>query len=68
MGAKVTMFSDYFERCRRKRNNIQYDQINVATRSEADELFRKATEFRKIVSDWLSKNHPELSPPNHEPT
>jgi uncharacterized protein (UPF0332 family) len=61
LGAQVTMHADYFERCRRKRNNIQYDQVNVATKSEADELVKKADEFQQIVTRWLAQAHPQLS-------
>jgi uncharacterized protein (UPF0332 family) len=62
MGAVVTMVADYFERCRRKRNNIQYDQVNVATKSEADELVKKAGEFQQAVTKWLAQTHPGLCP------
>lgn len=62
MGSHMTLTSDYLERCRRKRNNIQYDQINVATKSEADELYKKVLTFKAEVLRWLSENHPQLSP------
>jgi len=62
MGAQITMMSDYFDRCRRKRNNIQYDQVNVATKSEVDELIAKAEQFRKTVIEWLKRNYPKLLP------
>lgn len=61
MGAKLTMLADYFDRCRRKRNNIQYDQVNVATKSEADELFMKTQQFKTAVIQWLATTHPELA-------
>jgi hypothetical protein len=60
MGPQVTLHADYFDRCRRKRNNIQYDQVNVATKSESDELYKKVLQFETDVTDWLSKHHPEL--------
>jgi hypothetical protein len=62
MGSGVTMSADYFERCRRKRNNIQYDQVNVATKSEADELCKKSAEFRQLVTEWIRREHPGLCP------
>lgn len=62
LGPEFTLLSDYLERCRRKRNNLQYDQAGVATASEADELFRKCTTFRNDVLDWLRRNHPKLLP------
>lgn len=60
MGASYTFFADYLDRCRRKRNNIQYNQVNVATTSEADELYKRTSEFRTELLSWLSKSHPRL--------
>jgi len=62
IGSHMTFLADYFERCRRKRNNIQYDQVNVATKSETEELYKESLEFRTAVLDWLSNNHPKLTP------
>lgn len=39
------VFTDYFETCRRKRNNIDYDSAEVVSETEADELLEKAKEF-----------------------
>lgn len=61
MGASFTLLADYLDRCRRKRNNIQYDQINVATASEADELYKRTLQFRVDLLSWLSKSHPTLA-------
>jgi uncharacterized protein (UPF0332 family) len=62
MGVQATMLSDYLERCRRKRNNIQYDQVNVASKSEADELALKTKAFRADLLKWLAQTHPHLLP------
>jgi hypothetical protein len=40
VGRTVDKFADYFDRCRRKRNVIDYTRSNVATASEADEIVR----------------------------
>ena len=62
MGNHMTFLADYLDRCRRKRNNIQYDQVNVATKSEAEELYKKVLTFRADVLEWLEGNHPQLAP------
>ena len=51
-------FSDYFDRCRRKRNVIDYDDAFVATETEAAEIVTKAKEFLVMVEQWIAKNHP----------
>lgn len=50
-------FADYFDTCRRKRNNIDYDGAEIVTETEADELLEKANEFRSLVEDWISREH-----------
>ena len=50
--------ADYFETCRRKRNNIDYDAAEVVTETEADEIFEKARQFQILIEDWITKNHP----------
>ena len=62
MGDTVTMLADYLDRCRRKRSNIDYDAVDIATESEAAELCKKVRAFRQQVLDWLLKNHPALCP------
>jgi hypothetical protein len=52
--------SDYFDRCRRKRNVIDYDDAFVATETEAKEILAKAKEFAGVVEQWIAKNHPSL--------
>ncbi len=42
--------TDYFDTCRRKRNVIDYMTSSVATDTEAEEIVRKANEFRP----WLN--------------
>ena len=52
--------SDYFDRCRRKRNVIDYDDAFVATETEAMEILTKAKEFASVVEQWIAKNHQSL--------
>ena len=46
MGSSVSMLATYFDTCRRKRNQVDYDRVNAATETEAEELLTKAEEFR----------------------
>jgi hypothetical protein len=57
MGSSVSGFVTYFDTCRRKRNLVDYDLINAATETEAEELIRKAAEFRDLVEEWIRKHH-----------
>lgn len=50
--------ADYFETCRRKRNNIDYDAAEVVTETEADEILNKSREFQTLIEDWISNYHP----------
>ena len=50
--------TDYFETCRRKRNNIDYDTAEVVSETEANDLLEKAREFQTLVEDWITQNHP----------
>ncbi|HTQ97901.1 MAG TPA: HEPN domain-containing protein [Candidatus Acidoferrum sp.] len=60
MGKATGHYCDYFDRCRRKRNVIDYDDAFVATETEAIEIVTKATEFVETVEKWIAKNHPPL--------
>jgi uncharacterized protein (UPF0332 family) len=60
MGKPADSYSDYFDRCRRKRNVIDYDDAFVATETEATEILAKAQEFIKVVEQWIAKAHPSL--------
>ncbi len=50
--------ADYFETCRWKRNNIDYDAAEVDTETEANEILEKAREFQILVENWIAKYHP----------
>ncbi len=60
IGKPAGPYSDYFDRCRRKRNVIDYDDVFVATETEAKEIVAKTKEFILIVEQWIAKNHPSL--------
>jgi uncharacterized protein (UPF0332 family) len=58
IGKAADSYSDYFDRCRRKRNVIDYDDANIATETEAQEIVTKAKEFVDMVEQWIAKSHP----------
>ena len=57
MGTSISAQITYFDTCRRKRNQVDYDRTHAATETEAEELLEKAEEFRKMVEKWISKHH-----------
>lgn len=57
MGPSVSALASYFDTCRRKRNQVDYDRANAATQTEAEELISKAEEFRTLVEKWILKHH-----------
>lgn len=60
LGASASKYADYFERCRRKRNVIDYTRSHVATETEAQEILEKATEFHGFVEAWIDSKFPNL--------
>jgi hypothetical protein len=58
MGSSVSALVTYFDTCRRKRNQVDYDRANAATETEAEELLTKADELRSLVEKWIAKHHP----------
>ena len=60
LGAGADKYADYFERCRCKRNVIDYTRSHVATDSEAAEIVQQATEFHEFVEAWIKPTFPSL--------
>ena len=54
--------TDYLDKCRLKRNTVEYEMVGVATANDANELLEFARELRTDVLAWLKKNHPILAP------
>jgi uncharacterized protein (UPF0332 family) len=52
------LLADYFDACRRKRNEIDYTGAAIATSTEADELVLHARSFLDLVERWIESNHP----------
>lgn len=60
MGNTASGYAAYFEQCRRKRNQVDYDMVNVATETETEDLLAKAEEFKEFVGAWIKKHHPQF--------
>ena len=60
IGKAAEPYSDYFDRCRRKRNVIDYDDAFVATETEAQEIVVKTKEFVAMIERWIAEFHPSL--------
>src|SRR5712692_7739125 len=57
IGSPISALVTYFDTCRRKRNQVDYDLVNAATETEAEELIQKAEEFRDLIEEWIRKHH-----------
>ena len=57
----------YLDSCRAKRNHVEYDYVDGASKSEADELLDFAKELREDVVSRLRKKYPALGVPTEEP-
>ena len=62
LGTSAAQLADYFDACRRKRNEIDYTGAAIATGTEADELLVHAKAFLAMVEAWLTARHPALKP------
>lgn len=62
LGKSAEHLADYFDACRRKRNEIDYTGAAIATNTEADELLLHARSFLKMVEAWIAATHPALKP------
>jgi len=60
LGGTAEKYADYFDRCRRKRNVIDYTRSHVATGSEANEIVQQATDFYEFVEAWIDASFPSL--------
>lgn len=58
LGGSAAQLADYFDSCRRKRNEIDYTGAAIATTTEADELLEHARAFLTMVESWIDSTHP----------
>ena len=61
LGASQRTLIDYFDTCRRMRNQVNYDVAGLASEAQAEELIEKAKEFRQAVEQWIKQNHSQLA-------
>ena len=60
MGERFSIFRDYLDNCRRKRNVSEYDAVGTISEKEADDLIAAVQEFRIEVERWLRRNYRDL--------
>jgi hypothetical protein len=61
LGASARPLAAFFDVCRRKRNEIDYDRAFVASGADADEILRRARELRTVIEAWIKARHPNLA-------
>lgn len=49
LGSRVESYMEYFDLCRRKRNKVDYDLVDVVTETEVKELLERVMEFQEII-------------------
>jgi hypothetical protein len=62
LGKPAAQLTDYFDACRRKRNEIDYTGASIATGTEAEELLLHAKAFLKMVEGWIAAKYAALIP------
>ncbi len=60
VGAKAKTLARYFDVCRRKRNEIDYDRAFVASEADAKEIVVRVKELQTLVEDWIKAKHATL--------
>jgi hypothetical protein len=61
LGPSAKNLADYFQVCRRKRNEIDYDRAFVASDADADEIIKRTGELKVAVEKWIGTNYPMLA-------
>ena len=51
---------DYFELCRRKRNELSYEAANIVTERQAHEILMEVRQLVRVVEDWIRVHHRSL--------
>lgn len=49
-----------FDAARSKRNEFSYDDSDVVTNTESDELLKEAKQFQQDVEKWIAVKNPSL--------
>lgn len=58
---EIADLCDYFDTCRRIRNDIDYDFADVVTDTELEEILGKVSEYRDLIEGWMKETHPNLA-------
>ena len=58
--AAFSRLSSYFNTCRMKRNDSEYDFAGSITKTEAEELIKIVQQFASDAQEWIAKNYPTL--------
>jgi hypothetical protein len=52
---------DYFELCRRRRNELSYEAANIVTARQATEILRATRQLIPAVEEWIRTHHAHLA-------
>lgn len=52
---------DYFELCRRRRNELSYEAANIVTARQAAEILGEARQLVLSVEEWIRTHHGHLA-------
>ncbi len=60
LGDGMKSDAEYLDKCRAKRNTVEYEYVGAVTEAETKELISFVKDLKAHAFDWLGKNHPEL--------
>ncbi len=60
LGDGMKSDAEYLDKCRAKRNTVEYEYVGAVTEAETKELINFVKDLRADALDWLGKNHPDL--------
>ena len=61
LGTVIRDQADFFELCRRKRNDLSYEAAGIVTDRQARETLAEAKRLISAVEDWVRLKHPGLA-------
>ena len=61
MGADISTYAKFLDRCREKRNELSYETPDVVSETDAAEFLERTKEFQKLLDEWIAKQHPEYA-------
>lgn len=60
IGGELSEMTEFLDHCRVKRNDVTYESVGAISTAEADELVSSVLELKRVVLQWLAKEHREL--------